>query len=254
MCRGLWPAPPPQCPLFDSLADLLLPLQDVGIIVGELKRACEARPLPRLCEAEKLVLVKVFATLLALLLKLQQHKDVPLRLISTMTQVCGRACSLLPHACAAMQMPWLPPPAQHACCLGMNMASTPGLQAERENQEEKAMPRSALADPVAWLQAELQLPRCSDFLGGVLASTTLKTLQQLSQGHGVPACFTTSECERLMRHNVPCMDQWAPLYHGALAIYLAHPGTAGSRHARQPCIPVQPFKGCAVLHTACASV
>ena len=226
MCRGLWPAPPPQCPLFDSLADLLLPLQDVGIIVGELKRACEARPLPHLCEAEKLVLVKVFATLLAVLLKLQQHKDVPLRLISTMTQVCGRACSLLPHACAAMQMPWLPPPAQHACCLGMNMTSTPGLQAERESQEEKAMPRPALADPVAWLQAELQLPRCSDFLGGVLASTTLRTLQQLAQGHGVPACFTTSECERLMRHNVPCMDQWAPLYHGALAIYLAHPGTA----------------------------
>ena len=210
----------------DSNADLLLHVQVVGIVVKDLRRACEARPMPRLCEAEELVLVKVFTTLLALLLKLRQQKDVPLRHISRMTQVCGQACSLLLHACAALL--WPPPqqtaPAARArACL---LTSKPDLQAERQDHKAEAMPRSALADPVAWLQAQLQLPRCSDFLGGLLASTTLKTLPQVAQGHGIPSCFTTSECERLMRHGVSCMDQWAPLYHGALAIYLAHPGTA----------------------------
>ena len=119
-CRGLWPAPPPQRHLFDSLADLLLPLQDVGLIVHELKKACEARPLTHLgCPAEALVLVKLFATLLALLLKLQQHKDVPLRHISTMSQVCGQACSLLLHACAALlRLSLAPSTAQRSCCLG----------------------------------------------------------------------------------------------------------------------------------------
>ena len=102
-------------------------LQDVGMLVQELKTACEALPRPELCDAEKLVLLKVFTTVVALLLKLEQHKDLPLRPIS-LTKLDE-----------------------------LILAS----------QERLAMPRAALADPLAWLQAQLQLPRCSGFLNGV---------------------------------------------------------------------------------------
>ena len=97
------------------------------MLVEELKTACEALPRPELCDAEKLVLLKVFTTVVALLLKLEQHKDLPLRPISL----------------------------------------TKLDQLILASQERLAMPRAALADPLAWLQAELQLPRCSGFLTGV---------------------------------------------------------------------------------------
>ena len=58
----------------------------------------------------------------------------------------------------------------------------------------------------------------------VLNATTIRTLEEVSAGNGIPACFLTAECERIMQHAVPCMDQWQPGCHGALAIYLAHPG------------------------------
>ena len=123
--------------------------------MGELQKVCKPQRLPDLSylnTTEQQAILKALTTVIAVLVKLQDHKHLAASQVSQ-SACLAPALQLTSMACLCF---CCDSPLHLAAPATADAQCTHGLQENLEKEEASTMPAAALADPLRWLQAQLQ--------------------------------------------------------------------------------------------------